>query len=231
MTNTPFDAVIFDLDGTLIDSAPDLAAALNLVLELRGLVALPVEKVRLMIGAGVPKLIERGFAARGVALDMAEIEASLLTPFLDYYNAHTTDLTTLYPGAAKALEFFGGQGVKMGMCTNKPTEAARQILDELGVGNHFHTVLGGSSGFPKKPDPAVVHACLQEMDASVDTAFYIGDSETDVETARNANLPIVVVADGYTATPVNALGGDVAIDTLHDLPQAVQALAARIPAS
>ena len=226
----PFDAVIFDLDGTLIDSAPDLGAALNLVLELRGQAPLPVADVRLMIGAGVPKLIQRGFAARGITLDMDEIEAELLAPFLDYYNRHTTDLTQLYPGARQALAYLEANAIRLGICTNKPTDAARQILTELGVNSFFHTVLGGSSGFPKKPDPAVVHACLKAMDVAAERAFYVGDSETDVATARNAGLPIVVVAGGYTATAADALGGDVAIKTLHDLDAALDQLAATVAA-
>ena len=221
-----FDAVIFDLDGTLIDSAPDLGAALNLVLDRRGLAPLPVKDVRLMIGAGVPKLIERGFKAHGVDLPMAEIEAELLARFLAYYNAHSTDLTTLYPGAKAAVEYLASTNTRIGMCTNKPTEAACQILDGLGIGRHFHTVLGGSSGFPKKPDPAVVHACLEAMGSRAADACYVGDSETDVKTARNAGVPIIVVAGGYTATPAEQLGGDITIDTLNDLPGAVTRLGA-----
>ncbi len=223
-----FDAVIFDLDGTLIDSAPDLRAALNLVLDLRGLPPLPVADVRLMIGAGIPKLIERGFKARGKELTMAEIETDLLPPFLDYYNAHTTELTRLYPGVQEALAHLASTNTKIGICTNKPTEAARQILEELGIGHYFDTVMGGSSGFPKKPDPAVVHACLEAMGSRKENAFYVGDSETDVKTARNAGLPIIVVAGGYTATPADQLGGDLALATLHELPEAITRLATRI---
>ncbi len=231
VSHIPFDAAIFDLDGTLIDSAPDLAAALNLVLAMRDLEPLPVAQVRLMIGAGVPKLIERGFRARGMALDMGAIEADFLSPFLEYYNAHSSDLTTLYPGVVEALDALAAAHVKIGLCTNKPTQAARQILEALEVARYFDAVLGGSRERPKKPDPAVVHACLREMRAEPGAAFYVGDSETDVQTARNAGLPIIVVAGGYTAKAVSELGGDVAIDSLHELPGAVPRLAAHMPAS
>lgn len=219
-------ALVFDLDGTLVNSAPDLAAALNLVLKMKGLEELPVEKVALMIGAGVPKLIERGFAAHGIALSATETE-ELTGPFLEYYDAHATDLSTLYPTVADTLKQLAVSDLKIGLCTNKPTEAARIILGELGIVDYFDSIMGGTSGFPKKPDPQVIHACIAEMAVTPDDCLYVGDSETDVLTARNAGLPIIVLPYGYTATPANDLGADGTIETLAELPEAIEGFRTR----
>ncbi len=217
--------LVFDLDGTLIDSAPDLAAALNLALKSRNQPELPVEKVRLMIGAGVPKLIERGFAAHNITLDTEEIK-ELTGPFLEYYDAHATDLTTVYPDVVETLKKYADSPVKTGICTNKPTEAARIILQQLGIDDYIDVVMGGTSGFPKKPDPQVVHACIREMGCAPEDCLYVGDSETDVLTARNAGLKIVVLPYGYTSTAAADLGADGIIQTLAGLPEAIEAIKA-----
>lgn len=221
-------AVIFDLDGTLIDSAPDLGAALNLVLEMDGLAPLPVETVRLMIGAGVPKLIQRGFRAHGVEEVKDDDLEELVTAFLAYYDAHASDLTKLYPGAYRMLCDLGKSPVKIGLCTNKPTEASRSILRDFHIEGYFDAIIGGTSGFPKKPDPACVNACMSELGSDVSSTVYIGDSETDVATARNAGIPIIAMSYGYTAMPADKLGADHVIDSLSDVPEAIEALTARV---
>ncbi len=210
-------AIVFDLDGTLIDSAPDLAAALNLVLEMRGARPLPVDQVRLMIGRGIPNLIREGFAAARLPLsdeDMAE----LLPAYLLYYNAHASDLTTLRPDAYALLEHLAAQGVRMGVCTNKPTDVSRQILTDFHIAHYFDAVIGGDSGLPKKPDPAPLFACLDKLETDLTQALYVGDSETDVTLARRAGLPVVAVAGGYTAKTVDQLGADETIGRLGELP-------------
>lgn len=220
------EAIVFDLDGTLIDSAPDIAAALNLVLEMKGHEPLEVGDVRFMIGAGVQKLIERGFRARGVELDAANLDEELVDAFLSYYNAHGADLTKMFPGAYLLLENLAKTSVKIGLCTNKPTEATREILSSFQVIDYFDSIIGGTSGYPKKPDPAGMHACLAELGVNPNRALYVGDSSTDVALARNAGLPIVLMSYGYEKTPLPQLGGDMIIDHFDQLMGAIEKLKA-----
>ena len=216
------EAVVFDLDGTLLDSAPDLTAALNLVLEMEGLTPLGVDKVSYMIGAGVPKLIERGFREHGVKLDAANLDPDLLDAFLSYYDAHAADLSKVYPGTYGLIELLCNRSVRVGLCTNKPTEATRAILDNFQIEDCFDSVIGGTSGFPKKPDPAGLAACLEEMGVEPSQTLYIGDSATDVNTARNAGVPVVVMSYGYERTPANELGADLVFDSFKELQLALE---------
>ncbi len=211
------EAVVFDLDGTLLDSAPDLAAALNLVLEMEGLSALDVDDVRYMIGAGVPKLIERGFRKQGVELDANNLDPDLLDAFLSYYDAHAADLSKVFPGTYDLIELLCNRSVRIGLCTNKPTEATRAILSSFQIEDCFDSVIGGTSGFPKKPDPAGLKACLSELGVTPAQTLYIGDSATDVKTARNGGLPVVVMSYGYERTPAHELGADLVFDSFKDL--------------
>ncbi len=216
---TWLQAVIFDLDGTLVDSAPDLTAALNLVLEMEGLPPLGVDTVRYMIGAGVPKLIERGFKEHGVKLDSNNLDAELLDAFLSYYDAHAADLSKVYPGTYDLIEMLCDRSVRIGLCTNKPTKAAKEILSSFQIEDCFDAVVGGTSGYPKKPDPAGVHACLEELGVTARETLYIGDSATDVKTARNAGLPVVVMSYGYERIPARELGADMVVDDFRELQE------------
>ena len=215
------EAVVFDLDGTLLDSAPDLTAALNLVLEMEGLAPLGVDSVRYMIGAGVPKLIERGFREHGVKLDAANLDSDLLDAFLSYYDAHAADLSKVYPGTYGFIEMLCNKSVRIGLCTNKPTEATLEILSSFQIEDCFDSVVGGTSGFPKKPDPAGLNACLEEMGVTASQTLYIGDSATDVKTARNAGLPVVAMSYGYERIPANELGADLVADSFKELEDVI----------
>ncbi len=216
------EAVVFDLDGTLVDSAPDLTAALNLVLEMEGLGALDVDTVRYMIGAGVPKLIERGFREHGVKLDATDLDSDLLDAFLSYYDAHAADLSKVYPGTYGLIEMLCDRSVRIGLCTNKPTEATKAILSSFQIEDCFDSVIGGTSGFPKKPDPAGLNACLEEMGVTASQTLYIGDSSTDMKTARNAGLPVVAMSYGYERIPANELGADMVFDSFKDLQELLE---------
>lgn len=216
------EAVVFDLDGTLLDSAPDLTAALNLVLEMQGLEPLGVDSVRYMIGAGVPKLIERGFREHGVELDAASLDSDLLDAFLSYYDAHAADLSKLYPGTYGLIELLCDRSVRVGLCTNKPTEATLEILKNFQIRDCFDSVIGGTSGFPKKPDPAGLKACLEEMGVEPSQTLYIGDSSIDVKLAKNAGLPVVAMSYGYERTPANELGADLVVDSFEELKVMLQ---------
>ena len=217
------EAVIFDLDGTLVDSAPDLAGALNTLLQAQGHPALPEDDIRLMIGAGVPKLISRGLAAHGIDLSEADIEA--LTPkFLEIYAKRATEKTRLYPGGLETLQTLRDAGKRLGICTNKPTEVTRQILEELDVAGYFASVVGGTSGYAKKPDPAPMHAVLGALSVRAEAALMVGDSPADVGTARAAGMPVVAMSYGYSTTPAAELGADLVLDHLGDVPGAIRTL-------
>jgi phosphoglycolate phosphatase len=206
-------AVLFDLDGTLIDSVPDIHAALNSLLAEEGLRPLSVPRVTGFVGHGVARLVDRAFAhldrpLRGEALDAMVVRFSAL------YGAKAAVLTRPFPGVEPALAALHAQGIRLGVCTNKPAAITRSILKALGLAPRFDAVIGGDSTPERKPGPAPLLACLKALDAPAGRALYIGDSETDVLTARNAGLPVILVSYGYTGIPAAALGADLVIDRL-----------------
>lgn len=211
----PYDAVVFDLDGTLIDSAPDIHAAINHVLAEKGYAPLSLPDVTGFIGNGVARLVERAFHHRQANLG-ADGLAKTIQRFTDIYAGSSAVLTRPYPGVAEALDVLNRQGVKLGVCTNKPEALARSILDELGLGRHFKTVIGGDSCRTRKPNPEPLLACLDQLGGAPPRALYIGDSATDVQTARAAGMPVLLVTYGYTTTRPADLGADGLIDRLDD---------------
>jgi len=206
-------AIVWDLDGTLVDSAPDLASALNIVLDMRGFFTLSLNEVRKMIGNGVPKLVERGFNAVGVRPDPAQLD-ELVVLFVKQYKACATDKTRPYPGVVEALQEIHGMNMPMGVCTNKPEAFARQILDGLGLSGFFSSVVGGDTTSTRKPDPEPVLACLRGLVSEPASSLMIGDSVHDVHAAQAAGMCIGVVPWGYRSAPVEELGADF---VLHDL--------------
>jgi len=219
---------VWDLDGTLIDSAPDLASALNLLLREHGQPALDTAAVRSMIGDGAVKLIERGFAAAGHAM-AARQSVPLLDRFLQIYATCATDRTVLYAGARTALQAFQDAGVGQGICTNKPEGVTRQILNSLSIAPYFSAVVGGDTAAAKKPDPSPLRDCLRELGAAPADGLLIGDSGVDVATARAVPMPVGIVTHGYARAPVANLGADFLIDCLSSLPGDV--LAGRLTAA
>jgi len=206
-------AIVWDLDGTLVDSAPDLAMALNTILDRRGFFTLSVDKVRPMIGNGVPKLVERGFNAVGVRLDKAQLD-ELIEMFLHEYKACATDSTRPYPGIVETLRTIHEMNIPMGVCTNKPEAFSRQILEDLGLAGFFSSVVGGDTTSTRKPDPQPVLTCLRELASEPASGLMIGDSIHDVHAANAAGVIVAVVPWGYRSVPVEKLGADF---ILHDL--------------
>jgi phosphoglycolate phosphatase len=215
------EAVIFDLDGTLIDSARDIARALNLSMERRGLAQFPLPHVKEMIGGGVVRLLERALAAQGADTGAA---AAVAMEFMEIYGASATAETTLYPGAVEQLEALAEAGVKVGLCTNKPHGLTEQILRELGLNGYFGSVLGGKDENPRKPRPEPLLLVVAELGAAPSRSLMVGDSAPDVGAARAAGVPVAVLSHGYSKTPVHELGADVVIDTLWELPRAIAAI-------
>lgn len=214
-------AIVWDLDGTLVDSAPDLAAALNTVLDNRGFFTLSVDQVRTMIGNGVPKLVERGFNAVGVRPEPAQLE-ELIAMFVREYRKCATEHTHPYPGVVEVLQELHSMIIPMGICTNKPEIFTRQILESLGLSRYFSSVIGGDSTSAKKPDPEPVLACLRGLVAEPSLSLMIGDSIHDVHAARAAGVAIGVVPWGYRSVPVEELGADFILNDPAVLPRRIR---------
>lgn len=210
-------AVIWDLDGTLIDSAPDLATALNVLLGENNRAALETDTVRNMIGNGIEKLVQRGFRATGGEIDTNDM-SNLINRFLTIYAANSTDKTRLYDGAHDAMQIFQGAGVRQAICTNKPEAATRQILQGLSISHFFGAVVGGDTTARKKPDPLPLKDCLQTLGINAIDSLFVGDSAVDVATAKAVDMQVGIVSHGYASEPVETLGADFIIDDLKTLP-------------
>lgn len=185
--------LIFDLDGTLIDSQRDLVNAVNATRVHMGMTELPAETVQSYIGNGAPVLIRR---AMGPEAPETQVE-SALAYFLQYYRAHMLDYTVLYPGVRESLDSFRRNRIPMAVLTNKPAHIAEAIIAGLGVSEHFFRIYGGNSFAQKKPDPVGVCALLEETGVAKDQALMVGDSAVDVRTARNAGIRACGVTYGF----------------------------------
>ncbi|MSP50841.1 MAG: phosphoglycolate phosphatase [Alphaproteobacteria bacterium] len=216
-------AIVFDLDGTLVDTAPDLTSALNAVLASAGRATVDPAGVRTLVGAGARGLLTRGFATTGRALTPSEVEG-WVPQFLSFYREHLADGSRPYPGVTSGLARFRGLGIRMAVCTNKPVELARDLLALLDLKKYFDTVLGGDSRAYRKPDPRHLTDTLAEIGASTKEALMIGDSVADIGAARGAGVPIVIANYGYGAIEAAALGGDATIGSFAELEQIVDEL-------
>ena len=222
-------AVIFDLDGTLIDSLPDVMNALNAVLADWGRRPVVLDEARLMVGGGAEPLLERAFDATGDALP-AEHLSDCVDAFTTYYRDDPATKTTIFEGAVQALEALAREGMKLGICTNKPHKSALQVLEVLQLDRHFDACFGKASVPFHKPDRRHYDKVTTALGVDPDQSLYVGDSETDVETARNANVPIIMVSFGYSRRPAAELGGDRLINHFSELPDAVEELFSTMPA-
>ncbi|MGI9488390.1 MAG: phosphoglycolate phosphatase [Geminicoccaceae bacterium] len=222
-----FDAVIFDLDGTLVDTAPDILAFLNEMLSELGRPGLDLKAARSMIGDGVKRLLIRGLEASGGVPDALDIDA-LFHRYLERYTAEPVRSSKPYQGMVDSLEALSSAGLCLGVCSNKPQAPTDRLLSRLGLDHYFGAVLGGDALPVKKPDPAHLLAVLERLDVDPMQAVLIGDSDTDLKTARAAGTPCVLVSFGYTAIPARDLGADEVIDHAKDL---IQALASLPPSS
>jgi phosphoglycolate phosphatase len=220
MPTLPFDVVVFDLDGTLADTAADLAAALNHALAGLGRPEVPAEKVRHLVGHGARALLRRGLAASGDASEALVEEGFPL--FIDYYAANICRGTRPYPDVETALEALHRAGAKLAVCTNKVERLTHSLLDALGWRERFDAVVGGDTLPVRKPDPAPVLEAVAR--AGGGRAAFVGDSITDADTARAAGVPFVAVSFGFSDRPVEALGADAVIDRYEDLLAALRRL-------
>jgi len=205
-------ALVFDLDGTLIDSKLDLALSVNAALEHMGRAALPHEQIYGYVGNGAPSLVQRALGEG--ATDMEAKEG--LSFFLSYYRAHMLDNTVTYPGVREGLELLGAH--PMAVLTNKPVRFSQGILDGLGISRYFRFVYGGNSFATKKPDPEGMNVLLRDMSVSPREAMIVGDSEVDVRTARNAGTWACGVSYGLGTEGMRAHPPDLMLDSLVELP-------------
>lgn len=217
--------LVFDLDGTLADTACDLIGTLNVLLMREGLPVVAPEAARSLVGAGARALIEGGFAMRQTPLPAMRIEP-LVMDFLTHYEAHIADETRLFPGALAALDRFRDAGFRLAVCTNKPEGLARLLLDKLSIADRFDAICGRGSFPVHKPDPQMLHLTVAAAGGDPARTVMVGDSRTDIDTARNAGAPVIAVDFGYTDTPVSALGPDRVISHFDDLWPAAHELLA-----
>ena len=217
-------ALIFDLDGTLIDSAPDIHAAANKVFSSKGLDPFPFEVVRGFIGNGVGVLVSRLLAERGLESD-GPLQAAMVRDFINLYEeAH--DLTVLYPGVAEALTDLHRAGYPLGICTNKPASPALAVLKHFGLDGFFDVVIGGDSLAVRKPHPDPLFAACAALHTT--RMIFIGDSEVDAETAHAAGVPLALFSGGYRKAAPESLGARLIFDHHAALPRLIAQLIDRL---
>ena len=218
--------LVFDLDGTLADTADDLVATLNAIMANEGAPPVANAEARNMVGLGARKLIQLGFGAAGRTVSPERLE-ELFTEYLAIYEANIAIHTMLYPGVLASLDRFASVGYRFAVCTNKSERPALKLMNALGVSNRFRAICGQDTFAWCKPDARALLATIEKAGGDPAHAIMIGDSKTDIETAKNAGLPVVAVDFGYTDIPVRELGPNRVISHFDELWGAVAELRPR----
>jgi phosphoglycolate phosphatase len=208
--------IAFDLDGTLVDTAPDLVHALNAVLTEQGLAVVAFDDARIMVGHGAKRLIEKGYAATGLPLS-PELSPRLVERFVEVYRTHIADESRPFPGVEAALDYLADQGAILSVCTNKRTDLSVALLDALGMTGRFASIVGADKAPAAKPDARHLICAIEQAGGDPRRAVMIGDSSTDVGAARNAGVPVIVVSFGYTDIAPRDLCSDLVIDSFAEL--------------
>lgn len=227
MTSRP--TIVFDLDGTLVDTSRDIVATLNAVLATEGMPEMPFDTALAMVGSGSRVLLQSAFAAGGEALIPERLDR-LVADFLAYYDAHIVDASVPYPGVDTALDGMAADGWMLAVCTNKYEAPARKLLDLLGLGPRFAAITGQDTFGFSKPDPRHLIETILLAGGDPADAIMVGDSRTDIDTARAAGIPVVAVTFGYSPTPVTELGATAVIGHFDELAKAVEAIRRTKPA-
>src|SRR6204780_2530605 len=215
--------IVFDLDGTLVDTAPDLISALNFVLDREGLPPVPLKSARTMIGAGVRRLLERGLEVDGRNASVEDINR-LTDDFIDYYAAHIADASRPFEGLETALDDLQAQGYRFAVCTNKLEWVSRRLLDRLGLSARVAAICGAETFGISKPDPAILQQTVVRAGGQLSTAIMVGDAGPDIGVARRAGIPGIGVEFGYTEVPIAELKPDRVIGHMTELPAAITSL-------
>lgn len=215
--------ILFDLDGTLVESAPDIVATLNRMLAARGMAPLPYAEARKLIGGGVRPLLQKGFAQAGAAWDDAAFDG-LFDEFIADYLPHIADETRPYPHVVETLDRLTARGALLAVATNKRTDLTLAMMSALDLSRHFAAIVGPDLVSDKKPDAAHLIETARMAGGDPERAVMVGDSKYDVGAARAARMPCVVTTFGYTDIPPGDLGGDALIDSYEALEDVIDKL-------
>ena len=215
--------VVFDLDGTLVDTAPDLINALNFILAREGLAPVPLHAARNMIGAGARKLLERGLELEGRTVSLAELDR-LTDDFINHYAEHIADASRPFDGLEAALDDLESSGYRFAVCTNKLEWLSKRLLDRLNLSPRFAVICGADTFGVSKPDPAILRQTVARAGGELSSAIMVGDAGPDVGVARRAGIPVICVSFGYTEVPVADLKPDRVIDHMRELRGAIESL-------
>ena len=215
--------IAFDLDGTLVDTAPDLISALNYVLDREGLAPVPLKSARNMIGAGARKLIERGLEVDGRNVTKDELDR-MTADFIDYYAEHIADESRPFEGLEASLDDLAKSGFRFAVCTNKLEWLSKLLLDRLGLSGRFAAICGADTFGVSKPDPVILRETVARAGGVLSETIMVGDAGPDVGVARRAGIPVIGVEFGYTDVPIAELKPDRLIGHMKDLPAAVKSL-------
>jgi phosphoglycolate phosphatase len=215
--------IVFDLDGTLIDTAPDLVDTLNVVFAREGLPPVAYETARNLIGGGARAMIARGLEAEGRSATSALLE-QLFADFIAYYSDHIADRSRPFSGLVDALDALAADGCRFAVCTNKLERLSVSLLEKLNLARRFVVICGQDTFGIQKPDPEVLRRTIKAAGGSPTHAIMIGDSATDIRTARAAGVPVIAVDFGYSEQPVAELKPDRIISRYAQLPAAIAAI-------
>jgi phosphoglycolate phosphatase len=217
---TSIRTIVFDLDGTLVDTAPDLINALNHILVREGMPPVPLHSARTMIGAGARRLLERGLELDGRAFEPADINR-LTVDFIDHYAAHIADASRPFEGLEAALDDLAARGCRFAVCTNKLEWLSKLLLDRLGLSGRFSAICGADTFGISKPDPAILRQTVARAGGEMSSTVMVGDAGPDIGVARRAGVPVIGVTFGYTEVPIAELKPDLLIHHMKELPAAV----------
>jgi phosphoglycolate phosphatase len=217
--------IVFDLDGTLVDTHPDLIGTLSWLLEAEGLDPVDLDKAKQLIGHGMKPMIEKALKLQGRGQSQAEID-EVYARYVEAYEKRIADGSRPYPGIVEALDRFAGEGMRLAVCTNKLRWLAVRLLDELDLSRRFAVITGSDTYAVRKPDPGHLLFTIRDAGGDPARAVMVGDSEPDIRAAQAAKVPVVAYAGGYTAVPLPTLNPDVILDHYDALPDTVSRLLA-----
>jgi len=220
-------SVIFDLDGTLVESAPDLTQATNQILARHERRPVTVDEVRHMVGRGARVMIESAMRLTGDPISRVELDY-MLPDFLTYYRAHIADHSHTFPGVTEVLDQLKGQGCKLAVCTNKFEDMSRDLLDALAISRYFDDIVGSDTLEHRKPHPGHILGTLERIGGTPQNAVMVGDSPNDINAAKAAGVKSIAVTFGYTDVPARDLGADAVIERYRDLVPELEIVSGRM---